>query len=289
MAILMVLRDKRHPAGHNTIEYIKLNIASKDSIDNVFNILFQSSFDSLINKRFIESYAINIHNSGLPQKWVTDTDKIYYYITPEGLAALKHAEIHGLYGGGEEYAIDAMLGYMKPYSVYNLDNLKLVLEPRKISFDNDSVMSFFLAHGLAEDLGNNSIKLTKKGRRLWRKGSIKKYFEDVRFRIEVKKENRELENKLLKSQIVTNENTIETNTINKRLLRWTTIFALLAVLISAGSLWVSVIEYRRQAYKEDTEQIIDTLHLKLKSLNFGNGLLKNENDSLKSLLSKPSK
>ncbi len=260
--ILKILRDDSHPAGKNTIKYIKeriLNLYPEEKKaqesnkyhgrKDIFDSLFQQSFDVLIQKRHIEDYELNLKNSGLPVEWADENLKGIYYITDKGRAALKREEIYGRRSDYDIRTIDTMLPYMTPFGVYNLNDLAEILKELKMHVNNKGVISFLLAHGLAEDIGESSVRFTNRGRRLWRKGSVSAYFEDVRFRLKVKTENRKLENELLKNQI-------KTNRVNNRLFYATTIISVVALASSLGSVIISWWDYRLQEGRENkTTQI----------------------------------
>jgi hypothetical protein len=108
----------------------------------------------------------------------------------------------------------------------------------------------------------------------------------------------ELENKLLESQITTNQsvietniniretnenikdtntNTVTTNKTTKNLLKWTTIFAILATLVSAASFFVSFLDYRRELNKDLFQHQYDRKDSIIQVFQSENSRLKSEN------------
>lgn len=91
----------------------------------------------------------------------------------------------------------------------------------------------------------------------------------------------ELEARLLTSQLVTNDNTKETNIANKKLLRLTTVFSAAALIVSVWGMKYTILGYNREVNKDAKEEQTKQMSSQIQAERSINVRLKEENEALK--------
>lgn len=213
LQILKILESDGNVLGQNTIEYLKGKILDHypeekiiyndnryDSAKKRFNDIVDYEIRELLKSGFIEPYEagqFTTINNHLATENIT-----YYYISNKGKAALKDVELHGFKGGRDWECINAALGYMSLYDSVDLFKISQIVKELEYEMNIENCKSLLLYQGFCEDLGNNLIILTKKGRRLKKIGSIEEYNKRVKSKKEEKETLKQLNLTLINSELI---------------------------------------------------------------------------------------